>query len=131
MNNVNLIGRITKDFELRVIPQSNTATTNFILAVDKGMSRDKKAEMEAKGQPTADFIRVSVFGKQAESVCKYSGKGKLIGIAGRIQTGSYDDKDGRKVFTTDVVASSIDFLEWGEKTEIPEGFSPSDEAVPW
>ncbi len=140
LNNVALIGRLTRDPELRYIPNSGTPVSTFTIAVDKGLSRDKKQEMESKNQPTADFIRIVVWGKQAENCANFLNKGKLVGIQGRIQTGSYDDKDGKRVFTTDVVANSVEFLEWGENTnktsssfnnnslDYPEmdGFHPTD-----
>ena len=84
--------------------------------------------MESKNQPTADFIRIVVWGKMAENSANYLVKGRLVGIQGRIQTGSYD-KDGVKVYTTDVVASQVEFLEWGDKPQyegVPEGFHPAD-----
>ena len=94
--------------------------------------------MESKNSPTADFIRIVVWGKQAENCANYLNKGKLVGVNGRIQTGSYDDKDGKRVYTTDVVANSVEFLEWGDSgnkasqsasdNEFPDvgGFHPTD-----
>lgn len=118
MNSVVLIGRLTRDPELRTIPGSGASVGSFTLAVDKGLSKQKKAEMEQKNQPTADFIRISVWGKQAESCAAYLKKGSLVGVNGRIQTRSYDDKDGNRVFTTDVVANGVEFLESiGERKE--------------
>ncbi|MGM0396407.1 MAG: single-stranded DNA-binding protein [Bacillota bacterium] len=117
MNNVVLIGRLTRDPELRYIPNSGTPVSTFTLAVDKNLSKEKKMEMEAKNQPTADFIRIVVWGKQAENCANFLDKGKLVGVNGRIQTGSYDDKDGKRIFTTEVVANSVEFLEWGDKTQ--------------
>ena len=99
MNNVVLIGRLTRDPELRYIPNSGTPVSTFTLAVDKNLSKEKKMEMEAKNQPTADFIRIVVWGKQAENCANFLNKGKLVGINGRIQTGSYDDKDGKRVYS--------------------------------
>ena len=116
MNNVVLIGRLTRDPELRYIPNSGTAVSTFTLAVDKNLSRDKKQEMEAKNQPTADFIRIVVWGKQAENCANYLAKGRLVAVNGRIQTGSYDDKDGKRIYTSDVVAQSVEFLEWGDSS---------------
>ena len=118
MNNVVLIGRLTRDPELRYIP-SGTATTSFTLAVDKNLARDKKQEMESKNQPTADFIRVVVWGKQAENCAQYLVKGRLVAVNGRIQTGSYE-KDGITRYTTDVVANNVQFLEWGDSNK-PSG----------
>ena len=105
MNSVVLIGRLTKDPELKYLPgNNNTAVTRFTLAVDRQLSKDKKAEMESKNQPTADFINITVWGKQAENVQHYTNKGRLVAVSGRIQTGSYDHKDGHKVYTTEVVS---------------------------
>ena len=66
-----------------------------------------------------------MWGKQAENAANYLDKGRLVGITGRIQTGSYE-KDGQRIYTTDVVASNVEFLEWGDKAEAPEGFHPTD-----
>lgn len=116
MNNVVLIGRLTRDPELRYIPGSGTAVSKFILAIDRGLSKEKKQEMESKGQPTADFIPITVWGKMAENAANYLAKGRLVAIQGRIQTGSYD-KDGTRVYTTEVVANNVEFLEWGDKKQ--------------
>ena len=136
MNNVVLIGRLCADPELRYIPNSGTATSSFTLAVDKGMSKEKKQEMEASNKPTADFIRVATWGKLAENVANHVVKGRLVGVQGCINTGSYDDKDGKKVYTVDVIANSVEFLEWEKKEtqeyDAPEGFHPSDnEDIPF
>lgn len=116
MNSVSLIGRLTRDPELRYIPGSGAAVSRFNLAVDRGLSREKKQEMESKNQPTADFINIVVWGKLAENCANYLVKGRLAGIQGRIQTGSYE-KDGRRIYTTEVVATAVQFLEWGGKGE--------------
>lgn len=130
MNNVALTGRLTRDPELRYIP-SGTAVTKFTLAVDKNLSREKKQEAERNNQPTADFINIVVWGKQAENVANFTSKGKLIAVQGRIQSGSYE-KDGQRVYTTDVVASNVEFLEWGDKADsVPEGFHPVDDDIPF
>lgn len=141
MNNVTLIGRLCADPDLRYIAGSGTAVLKFTLAVDKGLSRDKKQEMESKNQPTADFINIVVWGKTAENCANYLGKGRLVGIQGRIQSGSYDAKDGTKRYTTDVVAITVDFLERSDKganNEEPldysniDGFHPVDnEDIPF
>lgn len=133
MNNVVLIGRLVKDPELRYIPNSGTPVSTFTLAVDKNMSKDKKLEMEAKNQPTADFIRIVVWGKQGENAANFLNKGRLVGIQGRIQTGSYERDDGTRVFTTDIVANSVEFLEYADNQgqsgsnydDVP-GFHPTD-----
>lgn len=136
INNTVLIGRLTREPELRFIPGSGTAVTKFNVAVNRDLSKEKKAEAEAKGLPTADFINIVVWGKMAENCANYLSKGKLVGIQGRIQSGSYD-KDGTRVYTTDVVANNVEFLEFGDKkqnNEAPieyEGFYPTDEDVPF
>ena len=121
MNNVVLIGRLTKDPELRYTT-SGSAVTRFTLAVDKQLSNEKKSEFEAKGQPTADFIRIVVWGRQAENCANYLAKGRLVAVNGRIETGSYQDKDGKMVYTTDVVAFQVQFLEWGDENQQSGGY---------
>ena len=104
MNSVTLIGRVTKKPELNYTT-NNTAVTKFSLAVDRPVSGEKKT----------DFIPITVFGKQAENTCRFVDKGKQIAVQGRIQTGSYKDKDGKTVYTTDVVADRVEFLGSNEK----------------
>lgn len=112
MNNVVLMGRLTRDPELRYVQTGgNTAVARFSLAVDKNLSREKRQEMESKGQPTADFINVTAWGKLGETVAKYSGKGLRLLVNGRIQTGSYE-KDGERRYTTEVVAQSVEIIDW-------------------
>ena len=126
MNQVSLIGRLTRDPELKYMPNSGIAVSTFTLAVDKGLSKDKKIELESKNQPTADFIRIVAWGKLGETVANYLTKGKMAGISGRIQTGSYTDKDGKKVFTSDVVAQQVSFLDWGDKQDAGNSMSNYD-----
>lgn len=102
MNRVELIGRLTRDPELRYT-SSNIATTRFSLAVNRPFQSQN-------GEQGTDFINIVVWRKQAENVKKYCMKGSLVAVEGRIQTGSYE-KDGQRVFTTDVVADSVQFLE--------------------
>ena len=110
-NLVVLTGRLTRDPELRYT-QGGSAVCTFTLAVDRGLSRQKKQEAEASGKPTADFIRITIFGRQAENAYRYLKKGSQCLVEGRIQTGSYDDKDtGKKIFTTDVIADRVEFLD--------------------
>ena len=115
MNNVNLIGRLTRDPELKYIPGSGTAVANFTLAVDRGLSKDKKRELEQQGKPTADFIRTVVWGKQAENCANYLAKGRLVAIQGSIRTSSARDEAGNVSYFTDVNAFKVEFLEWGDK----------------
>ena len=117
MNNITLIGRLVKDPDLRFIPGNGMAVANFTLAIDKGLSREKKEEMKAAGKPTADFPRIVVWGKQAENCSQYLVKGKLVAIQGSIQTGSYKDTNGETKYTTEVLANKVEFLEWGDKAE--------------
>ena len=110
MNSVNIIGRLVRDSELRYT-QSQMAVCSFTLAVDKGLSRDKREELESAGKPTADFPRIMVWGKQAENVSRYLSKGSQCAVIGRIQTGSYQDREtGKTVYTTDIIADSVEFL---------------------
>ena len=108
MNRVELIGRITRDPELRYTG-SNIATTRFTLAVNRPFQSQN-------GEQGTDFINIVVWRKQAENVKKYCSKGSLVAVEGRIQTGSYE-KDGQRVYTTDVVADSVQFLESKAQSE--------------
>lgn len=102
MNNVSLIGNLTRDPEVRYT-QSGMAVATLSVAINRG--KDKNGEDRG-----ADFPRVIVFGSQAENCQKYLCKGKKIGVTGRIQTDSYEREDGSKVYTTDVIASRVEFL---------------------
>lgn len=102
MNNVSLVGRLTRDPETRYA-QNGTAVTKFSIAVDRRFKKE--------GEQTADFICCVSFGKTAEFVEKYFSKGQRIGLTGRIQTGSYTNKEGQKVYTTDIVAENVEFVE--------------------
>ena len=105
MNKVMLVGRLTRDPELRYSTGENaTATARFSVAVNR---RFKNVE----GNYDADFINCVAFGKTAEFIEKYFRKGMAIGLTGRIQTGSYTNKDGQKVYTTDVVVEETEFVE--------------------
>ena len=109
LNKVILIGRVTRDLELRHT-QSGIANVSFSLAVDKGLSRQKREEFEAQNRPTADFPRIVVWGQMAENLARYCGKGSQIAVVGRVETGSYEDNDGKTVYTTDIVAENVEFL---------------------
>lgn len=113
MNNVILTGRITKDLELKYT-QNGKAYCRFTLAVDRGLSKEKKQEAEANGQPTADFISCLAWGKVAETLQKYTAKGKKILVNGSIETGSYTAQDGSKRYTTDVLVNRIEILEFAD-----------------
>lgn len=109
MNCVNLIGRLVKDVDLRTT-KSGTSVAGFILAVDKGLSKQKRDEAVQNDRPTADFISCQAWGMTADLLSQYCSKGSRIAIEGRIQTGSYQDKDGKTVYTTDILANSVEFL---------------------
>jgi single-strand DNA-binding protein len=102
MNSVVLIGRLCADPELSYTPNTQTACCRFTLAVDR-----PKRQGEDAG---ADFIRITVWGRQAETCDRYLAKGRQVAIHGRIQTGSYKDRNGETVYTTDVVADRVEFL---------------------
>ena len=112
MNSVFLIGRLVKDPEIKYINDSQMAVASFNLAINRG--KDKNGN--DKG---ADFPRVTVFGRQAENCEKFLAKGRLVAVQGRIQTGSYTNRDGATVYTTDVVADRVEFLEWGDRGSRP------------
>lgn len=104
MNKVILIGRCTRDPEVRYSQGENaTAVARYTLAVDRQFKRD--------GDQSADFINCIAFGKRGEFAEKYLRKGMKIAVVGRIQTGSYTNKDGNKVYTTDVVVDEHEFVE--------------------
>ena len=109
MNLVLISGRLTKDPEVRYTTGTQMAVAVFTLAIDRG--KDKNGE-----DMGADFPRVTVFGKQAENCERYLAKGCRVAVQGKIQTGSYEDKNGQKVFTTDVIAQRVEFIDFKEKT---------------
>lgn len=107
MNNVALIGRLTRDPDARYTQgETATAVVRFTLAVDRRFARRDDPNAQ-----TADFISCIAFGKTGEFVEKYFRKGSKMGLTGRIQTGSYTNKEGVKVYTTEVVAETVEFTE--------------------
>lgn len=119
MNNVFLIGRLTREPEVR--RSGDNSIASFTLAVDRPYSKEK----------AADFIRIVAFGKTAETCERFLGKGSQVAVSGRIQTGSYQDKNGETRYTTDVIAERVKFLdskrEAAAPQETPEGFAMLDE----
>ena len=103
MNKVILMGRLTRDPDVRYSDQSS-AVARFTLAVDRRFKRDGD-------QQTADFISCVAFGKTGEFIERYCHQGTKLVVEGRIQTGSYTNRDGNKVYTTDVVAENVEFAE--------------------
>lgn len=121
MNSVQLVGRFTRDPEVRYTDGGSTIV-RFSLAVDR--------RYKSENGPTADFPNCVAFGKTAEFIEKYFHKGMRMGCQGRIQTGSYTNNDGQKVYTTDVVVESCEFVEAKasqQSEENNDGFGPADE----
>lgn len=108
MNKVALVGRLTKDPEVRYTANNQTPVAKFTIAVNRRFKQE--------GQPDADFIPIVVWGKQAENCGKYIGKGRLVAISGRIETRSWDDQEGKRHFATEVIADEVNFLDKGSDT---------------
>ena len=104
MNSANIIGRLTRDPELRYTA-NNFPVCTFSVAIDRRGKEEKKTK----------YIPVKVLGKAAENCGTYLAKGRLVGVSGQIETDSYTDKDGNRKSTWNVLASAVEFLEWGEK----------------
>ena len=120
LNSVCLVGRLTSDPELRYTP-SNVAVATFTLAVN----RNRKSE---NGEREADFINVVIWRQQAENLANWAKKGALIGVTGRIQTRSYDNQQGQRVYVTEVVAESFQLLESRASRETQgSGYSKNEE----
>lgn len=139
MNSVHLIGRLTSDPNLSYTPNSQTAIASFRLAVNR--------ETKDGG---ADFIQCKVFGKQAENLKQYKSKGDEIAVQGRIETGSYEKKDGTKVYTTEVICNRVEYThgskggesapkaEYTEPSvkqlaneELPDNFQAAEDDIPF
>ncbi|HFI0902200.1 single-stranded DNA-binding protein [Streptococcus suis] len=120
INNVVLVGRLTRDVELRYTP-SNQAVATFTLAVNRNFKNQSTGEREA------DFINCVLWRQQAENLANWTKKGHLIGITGRIQTRSYDNQQGQRVYVTEVVAESFQVL---EKRDNSANYSSMDEQMP-
>jgi single-strand DNA-binding protein len=119
INRTVLVGRLTKDPEIKYTG-SNIPYARFTLAVNRTFTA-------ANGEKDADFISCIVWRKQAENMVRFVKKGSLVGIEGRIQTGSYDDKDGKRVYTTDVVCDSVQFLEpKGQQDDYEPAYVPTE-----
>lgn len=133
MNQVTLLGRLTRDIELQYL-NTGTAVARGSIAVDKGLSKEKKEEFEMQGKPTADFINLVFWGKTAEYVANFSKKGGRIAVNGRLQTGSYQDKDGKTVYTTDVNCYNVEVIDYKEVNEDYKdvaGFEPISKDMPF
>ena len=125
MNNVSLIGRLTAEPELKHT-QSGLATVRFTIAVDRQYTKQGEERQ-------ADFISIVAWRQTAEFICKYFSKGQRIALTGRIQTGSYTDRDGNKRYSFDVLAENVEFCEKkseGGRTVSDNVTVPSVQAVP-
>ena len=120
MNRVELVGRLTRDPEMRM-SQSGTGVVRFSVAVN----RTRKVE----GQPDADFINCVAFGRTGEFMERFGRKGTKFLVEGRIQTGSYTNKDGQRVYTTDVVVEQVEFAE-SKSSGDNSGYVPADRPSP-
>lgn len=117
INRVVLVGRMTKDPVLRKTA-SGTSVVSFTVACDR--------RVKTEGQPTADFINTVAWNKTADIVAQYTHKGSLVGVEGRIQTRSYDDQSGKRVYVTEVVADSVQFLEPKSASNNAGAYVPED-----
>lgn len=120
INRVVLVGRLTKDPVLR-------KTTNGASVVSFTVACNRLFKQE--GQPEADFINTVVWNKTADSVAKYTHKGSLVGVEGRIQTRSYDDRDGKRVYVTEVVADNVRFLDNRNAGGTEHAYVPGQEST--
>lgn len=135
MNNVQLLGRLTKDPELKYTT-TGQAVTRFTLAVDRELTKQQREEAEQSGRPTADFINITAWGKTAEFCANYLEKGNRATVQGSIRTGSYVDEDGKRVYTTEVNSYKINPIDWknraeGAKTDRQKGEAIEDYADDW
>ena len=122
MNRVILVGRLTKDPELRTMP-SGSSVASFTLAINRNFTNQQ-------GEREADFINCIVFNKQAENLNRYIRKGGQVGVEGRIQTRSYTATDGTKRYVTEVVCDAVHFLE-PKGNGASDGYAPYDDLSPY
>ena len=108
INTIMLIGRLTKDPELRYLASTGNAVARFSIAVNRPFAK-KDAEV------TADFFNIVVWGKRAETCTNYLQKGLQVAIQGRLQNNNYTDKDGVKRYSIEVIAENVEFIDWGDK----------------
>ena len=124
MNKVILMGRLTRDAEVRYSQgDASTAVARFSLAVDRRFKRDGDDQ-------SADFINCVAFGRTGEFFERFGRKGTKFLVEGRIQTGSYTNKDGQRVYTTDVVVENVEFAESKSSSESNGGYVPADRPSP-
>lgn len=119
MNTVIISGRITKELNVDYLPTSQLAVCRFNIAVDRGKDKDGNDR-------GADFPRVTLFGRQAETMPNYVGKGCRVAVIGKIQTGSYQDKNGNTVYTTDIIADRVEYIDFKERNEEYQNIEAED-----
>ena len=104
MNKVIQLGRLVKDVELRFVQNSGTSVAKFTIAVNR--------DFKKQGEPDADFFNCVCFGKIAENTAKYVNKGCRVLVEGNLKTGSYENKQGQKVYTTDIICNKVEFIDF-------------------
>ena len=107
MNTVVMVGRLTRDPEIRYIASTGNAVTRFSIAVDRPVAKDAEV--------TADFFNVVVWGKRAETCANYLAKGRMVALRGRLQNNNYTDKNGVKQYSVEIIAEDVKFIDWGDK----------------
>lgn len=125
MNNVTLIGRLTNAVDFRY-SQAQNPYCMFTIAVDRGLSKEKREELQSMNKQTSDFIRIVVYGMMAENCKKFLKKGRNVAVQGRIQTGSYTAEDGQRKYTFNIEAEKVQFIDWGDKEKEVEPFDNFD-----
>lgn len=122
MNVVTLVGRLTANPDIRFASSTGKTVASFTLAVDRGLSREKRQEYEESGRQTADFIRVTFFGKLAEVIAEYFYKGRRIALQGELRTGKYTTSEGITRYTTEVWGRNFEFIDSTEEEKL-SGYS--------
>lgn len=121
MNQVIISGRMVRDVEIRYGSADQSAVGKFTVACDRPPKN---------GEKQVDFISCVAFGKTAENMERFTGKGLRVAVVGRLTTGSYTNKDGHKVYTTDVIADRVEFIDWKDKDGQNAKQSPADTIPP-
>ena len=110
MNQISLVGRMVQNPELKTLQDGN-CMTKFNIAIDRYLASSQKEEKKSEGKATADFPRITVWGKQAENCCKYLAKGAMVSITGRVSTSVYENVEGENVYLTEIIGERVQFLE--------------------
>ena len=123
MNVTVLIGRLTRDPELKYVPSTGKPVANFTIAVDRPYT-------SKSGERMTDFFNIVVWGKQAENCANYIAKGRLVGIKGTIENRSYENQNGEKKYITEIIAENVQFLEFATKgNEVNRGNVMTEEEI--